>query len=149
MYDSQFYARQLQWLHDTLLNAERNGEKVHILAHMPAATGGMFKVYAREYQRIVERFWNTISAQFNGHTHRDTFNVFYARSSPRDAVNVAWNGGSATSYSNVNPNYRLYSVETETYVSDILLTRVFDYNFFISFSASNGSRNMDLQFNRC
>lgn len=44
------------------------------------------------------------------------FNVFYARDHPNDAINVAWNGGSATTYSFVNPNYRIYTVETETFV---------------------------------
>lgn len=30
---------QLQWLHDTLWAAEKNGEKVHILMHLPADEG--------------------------------------------------------------------------------------------------------------
>lgn len=42
--------------------------------------------------------------------------MFYAQDSPQHAINVGWNGGSATPYSFVNPNYRIYSVETETYV---------------------------------
>lgn len=66
---------------------------------------------------MVDRFWDTISGQFNGHTHRDRFNVFYARDHPNYAINVAWNGGSATTYSHLNPNYRVYSVEPSTYVS--------------------------------
>lgn len=116
LYDARYAAAQLQWLHDTLLEAERNGEKVHILAHIPAAYRDVLKSYSREYNRIVDRFWDTISAQFNGHTHNDQFTMFYARDQPNVAVNVAWNGGSATAYSDVNPNYRVYSVDQETYV---------------------------------
>ncbi|KAG4072908.1 hypothetical protein HA402_006588 [Bradysia odoriphaga] len=115
LYNASYPAKQLQWLHDTLLEAETNNEKVHILAHIPSGEGGCYNTWAREYRRIVDRFWDTISAQFNGHTHRDEFNVFYARDSPKDAINVGWNGGSATPYSFVNPNYRIYTVETETY----------------------------------
>lgn len=117
LYDSRFTRRQLQWLHDTLLAAERAGERCHLLVHFPNGHRDMFRTYSREYQRIVERFWDTIGAQFNGHTHRDQYYVFYDRATSRIALNVAWNGGSATTYSNVNPNYRVYSVETHTYVS--------------------------------
>lgn len=122
LYDSRYAAVQLQWLHDTLLEAERNGEKVHILAHIPAAYGDVLKSYSREYNRIIDRFWDTISAQFNGHTHADQFTMFYARDQPDVAINVAWNGGSATAYSDVNPNYRLYSVDQETFVSQFMDT---------------------------
>lgn len=117
LYDSRYSAMQLQWLHDTLLDAERNGEKVHILAHVPNVAGDMFTTYSREYRRIVDRFWDTISAQFNGHTHNDQFTMFYAIDEPSSAINVAWNGGSATAYSDVNPNYRIYSVDNITFVS--------------------------------
>lgn len=106
---------QLQWLHDVLLEAERNGEKVHILGHVPPGSGGCFRVYSREYRRIVERFWNTISAQFAGHSHKDEFSIFYSRSNPNQALNVIWNGGSTTAYSDVNPNYKIYSMDTTTY----------------------------------
>lgn len=71
LYNASYPAKQLQWLHDTLLEAENNNEKVHILAHIPSGEGGCYNTWAREYRRIVDRFWDTISAQFNGHTHRD------------------------------------------------------------------------------
>lgn len=114
-YQPQFPKTQLQWLHDTLLAAERNGEKVHILGHVPPGSGGCFTVYSREYRRIVERFWNTISAQFAGHTHNDEFNIFYSRENPTQALNILWNGGSTTAFSDVNPNYKIYTMDPETY----------------------------------
>ena len=117
LYDITYPAVQLNWLYETLLAAEANNEKAHILSHMPTGAGDYYKVCSREYVRIVERFWNTISAQFNGHTHQDRFNLFYARSNRNVPINVAWNGGSATTFSNVNPNYRVLSVEPVTYVS--------------------------------
>lgn len=117
--DAAYVSRQLQWLHDTLLAAERAGEKVHILVHFPNNHQDMHSTYSREYQRIVERFWDTISGQFNGHTHKDQFYVFFDQETSSKAINVAWNGGSATSYSNVNPNYRVYTVEPETFVRQI------------------------------
>lgn len=117
MNDSRYFAKQLQWLQDTLFLAERNREKVHILVHIPNVSNDLFSTYSREYRRIVDRYWNTISAQFNGHTHIDQFTMFYAIDQPKTAINVAWNGGSVTSYSNVNPNYRVYSVDKNSFVS--------------------------------
>lgn len=132
--DPLYVSRQLQWLHDTLLKAERDGEKVHILVHIPNNQQGMHSTYSREYQRIVERFWNTISAQFNGHTHRDQFYVFFDQKTTTKAINVAWNGGSATPYSNVNPNYRLYTVEPETFVYCIIQVPIYYYMYYILYS---------------
>ncbi|XP_058467459.1 sphingomyelin phosphodiesterase-like [Malaya genurostris] len=116
LWNPTFLTRQLQWLHDVLLLAEQNGEKVHLLAHIPySSTGSTYFVCQREFRRIVERFYDTISAQFNGHTHRDEFNVYYSRENPEYAINVAWNGGSATAFSFINPNYIVYYVDPETY----------------------------------
>ncbi|XP_055522495.1 sphingomyelin phosphodiesterase-like [Wyeomyia smithii] len=120
-----YLATQLQWLHDVLLLAEQNGEKVHLLAHIPySSSGSTYFVCQREFRRIVERFHNTISAQFNGHTHRDEFNVFYSRENPQHAINVAWNGGSATAFSDINLNYIVYYVDPETF-------QVTDYESYI------------------
>lgn len=116
LWDPNHLSTQLQWLNDVLLLAEQNNEKVHLLAHIPySSSGSIFSPCQREFRRIVERFYDTISAQFHGHTHRDEFNVFYSQENPQYAINVAWNGGSATPFSFVNPNYMVYYVDPETY----------------------------------
>jgi sphingomyelin phosphodiesterase len=116
-YDPQYLVGQLQWLHDTLLQAETKKEKVHIIAHVPSGDDTCLKVWSREYRRILDRFWNTIVAQFNGHTHSDTFNVIYSRESVDHAIGQAWNGGSFTTYSHLNRNYAVYEVDRESFVS--------------------------------
>lgn len=105
---------QLKWLHDTLLEAEKNGEKVHILAHIPSGDGSCWNNWSKEYSRIIARFSNTISAIFNGHSHKDEMNVFYSNG---HATNIAWNGGALTTFTFKNPNYKIYEVETKTKVS--------------------------------
>jgi len=66
---------------------------------------------------FIFRFENTITAIFNGHTHNDHFHVFYADDEPTRPISVAINGGSVTPFTNLNPNYKTYSVDTATYVS--------------------------------
>ncbi|XP_055612441.1 sphingomyelin phosphodiesterase 1-like [Uranotaenia lowii] len=123
-----FYTKQLQWLHDELLESETNQEQVHILAHLPAGSKILLKDWSIQYGKIVERFANTITGQFNGNTHLDEFKVFFDRAST--PINVAWNAGSLAAYSGVNPNYRIYWVgkqgfeinEHETYYHDLRQT---------------------------
>lgn len=116
-YDPKYPTNQLQWLADTLLNAEKNGEFVHILSHIPANSNGCLNSWRREYVKIINRFSHLIKAEFNGHTHNDELVVFY--NSNTKYQNVAWNGGSITTYSRLNPNYKVYTVNSSNYVSVI------------------------------
>ena len=116
MYSRTEIQASMQWLHNTLLAAERNNEKVHILKHLPSGGGSCYKFWSREYRRVIDRFHMIIGAQFNGHSHRDEFEVFYDSPSASHAVSVAWNGGGATAYHSVNPNYIMYYVDRVHYV---------------------------------
>jgi hypothetical protein len=46
---------QLQWLADTLLQAESAGEKVHILGHIPSGDSSCLRTWSREFHKIIER----------------------------------------------------------------------------------------------
>lgn len=63
MYSRAEAQSNMQWLHDTLLAAERNNEKVHILKHIPSGGGSCFKFWSREYRRIIDRFHMTIGVK--------------------------------------------------------------------------------------
>lgn len=106
---------QLTWLATTLLEAERNQEKVHILSHIPPGSEDTMQVFQREYRNIIDRFEQIITAEFNGHTHYEAFTLFYDKSNSSRAHTVAFNGGSITAFNNVNPNYRVYRVNSRTW----------------------------------
>ncbi|KAF2893413.1 hypothetical protein ILUMI_12757, partial [Ignelater luminosus] len=106
---------QLQWLVEVLLKAEENNEIVHILSHIPTGGGNCLFNWSREYSRIINRFAHIITAQFNGHTHFDDTVIFFNTSNPGQAINVAFNGGSLTAYSNLNPNYVIYEVDSDNF----------------------------------
>jgi len=92
---------------------------VHILAHVPpgGSNSECQSTWKREYIKIVDRFGHIIRAQFNGHTHNDELQLYYSNAKVN---NVAWNGGSVTTYSNLNPNYKIYTIDSNNYVSIIL-----------------------------
>ncbi|XP_012257111.2 sphingomyelin phosphodiesterase-like [Athalia rosae] len=115
LYEPKDPSGQLKWLVETLLKAESDGEYVHILTHMPPGDHSCQFTWSREYRKIMNRFAHIVVAEFNGHTHNDEFRVIYDLKNTTEAIRVAWNGGSATTYSNVNPNYRVYTVNADTY----------------------------------
>jgi sphingomyelin phosphodiesterase len=129
LFDPQYLGKQLQWFHDTLLAAEASGEKVHVLTHIPSGEFDAFKVWVREYRAVLDRFWDTIVAQFVGHSHFNTFNVYYSRENPDLAIGQMWNGGSVSTYEDLNSNYNVYSVDAESFVSAINSEQVIELKF--------------------
>ncbi|XP_004925235.2 sphingomyelin phosphodiesterase 1 [Bombyx mori] len=113
VYDPLDAKKHLDWLVEELYKAEIAGEKVHILAHIPPGVHDLTYTWTREYNKIVNRFTNTIAAEFNGHTHSDEFKVFYNQQGT--PINVAWGGGSATSYTFYNLNYKIATINTRTF----------------------------------
>ena len=51
---------QLQWLADTLLQAEAAGEKFHILGHIPSGYAHCYRTWSREFHKIVDRLVTTL-----------------------------------------------------------------------------------------
>lgn len=115
LYDGKDMVDQLEWLRDTLIAAELNGERVHILGHVPPNTSSCVRAWNREYDNLVRQFAHIISGQFVGHTHTDEFSILYSTDDVPVALNVAWNGGSGTSFIGLNSNYRLYTAELNSF----------------------------------
>ncbi|XP_043498948.1 sphingomyelin phosphodiesterase-like [Polistes fuscatus] len=114
LYQHQDPDGQLQWLVETLTEAQRNQELVHILSHIPPGQKDCQHIWRREYIKIINKFSHIIAAQFNGHTHQDEIQIIYKDKNATNASHVAWNGGSITTYSNLNPNYKLYIIDNNT-----------------------------------
>ncbi|KOC60419.1 Sphingomyelin phosphodiesterase, partial [Habropoda laboriosa] len=102
---------ELQWLVYELQGAEMNGEKVHIIGHIPPGHSDCLKVWSRNYYQIINRYESTITAQFFGHTHYDEFQLFYDTTDLERALSIAYICPSVTPYYNLNPGYRIYYVD--------------------------------------
>ncbi|KAF4523738.1 hypothetical protein B566_EDAN013855 [Ephemera danica] len=110
IYDSVDIGGQLVWLAQTLLQAETAGQKVHLLMHLSGESGGCFEPWRTEFRRIVDRFENTITAQFYGHTHDDVMTLYYALDDTSQPSLAAFSGGSGTPYSDHNANFKAYTI---------------------------------------
>ncbi|KAJ8966530.1 hypothetical protein NQ317_007176 [Molorchus minor] len=111
-YEDRDPHQQLTWLVEVLHKAEQLNERVHILSHIPPGEILCHKQWSNQFRKIINRFANTISAQFNGHTHIDEFRVFYSPDKPDRVINVAFNGASFTTFVGFNPNFRIYQVNS-------------------------------------
>ncbi|CAM2712972.1 unnamed protein product [Rotaria socialis] len=100
---------QLQWLIGWLQYAEDHEEKVHIIAHQPPSS--CLAAYSWNFYKIVNRYENTIAGQFFGHAHAEELKVFYDEVDTQRPVSMAYIGPSLTTYSYLNPGYRVYTID--------------------------------------
>ncbi|CAG7722469.1 unnamed protein product [Allacma fusca] len=102
---------QLQWLSDVLGKAEKLGQKVHILGHIPPSLSECWHVWSKNYYNIITRYHLTVTGQFFGHTHFDEFALYYHPTNKSEATNGVFLGASLTPHTNLNPGYKIYSVD--------------------------------------
>ncbi|KAM9910961.1 hypothetical protein OXX69_003981 [Metschnikowia pulcherrima] len=105
---------QWQFLIDELVESERKGQRVWILAHVPAGDSDTLPIQSNIFARIVERFSPyTIASIFYGHTHKDQFKILHSQNS--EPVNMAWISQAITPLGPANPSWRYYEVEDESF----------------------------------
>ncbi|CAF4257182.1 unnamed protein product, partial [Rotaria sp. Silwood2] len=100
---------QLQWLIQWLQYAEDHEEKVHLIGHQPPRS--CFAAYSWNFHKIINRYENTIAGQFFGHAHSEELMIFYDEIEKQRPVSMAYIGPSVTTYSYLNPGYRVYTID--------------------------------------
>jgi len=120
-------ADELSWMIKELQESELNGDRVMIIGHIPPGYNDCLQVWSRNYHRIINRFEDTIVGQFFGHTHQDEFEIFYDEDDKTGKglnsthfaflrpTSVAFISPSVTTFGGVNPGYRIYSMDAETF----------------------------------
>lgn len=102
---------QLNWLMNVLQKAEDNKEKVHIIGHIIPGGGSCLKAWSWNYYKVINRYESTVTAQFFGHVHNEMFTMFYDEVQFKRPTSVLYNPGSVTTFSNLNPGFRIYEVD--------------------------------------
>ncbi|KAF4989443.1 hypothetical protein FGRMN_9108 [Fusarium graminum] len=108
---------QLDWLVEELHNAEKTGERVYIIGHMPLGDRNAFHDQSNYLNQIVNRYSATIAAMFFGHTHRDHFQITYSEAPNNtfeNALLTSYIGPSLTPTSGM-PSFRVYDVDPVTF----------------------------------
>lgn len=109
---------QLKWLSDELHKAERAGDRVHIIGHIPPDNRECTQAWLFNFLRILDRFNDTVLAQYYGHTHRDEYRLFYSLNQSEVPIGLAYIGPSITPFTENNPAYRLYYMDENSVLTD-------------------------------
>jgi sphingomyelin phosphodiesterase len=100
---------QLKWLAETLQASETANEKVHIIGHIHP--DDCLESWQENFYRVINRYESTVAGLFFGHSHVDEFKVLYDQEDKTRAYAVSYISGSVTTYSYLNPNYRIYTFD--------------------------------------
>ncbi|KAM5352777.1 hypothetical protein ACJ41O_005499 [Fusarium nematophilum] len=114
---------QLAWLVKELDKAEREGERVYLVGHMPMGNPDAFYDGSNYFDQVVNRYKSTIAAMFFGHTHVDEFQLSYSDYKNRQhdkAVAMSYIAPALTPRSGM-PAFRIYHVHPQTFeVMDVV-----------------------------
>ena len=103
----------VNWLYQQLLAAEKNKEVVFLYGHIPFGDVNCLSIWSRHMNVLVDRFEYTIAGLFFGHTHTDEFHITRGIYSNLP-VKVQWVVPSLTTYTDHNPSFRMYEIDSET-----------------------------------
>ncbi|ATY60770.1 Sphingomyelin phosphodiesterase [Cordyceps militaris] len=108
---------QFEWLVRQLLSAEKEGDRVYIIGHMPMGDIDALHDGSNAFDAIVNRFSDTIAAMFFGHTHVDHFQLHYANYTARnfDSARVMSYIAPALTPTSGMPSFRVYDVDPVTF----------------------------------
>lgn len=108
---------QMKWLARQLDFAERAHDRVFIIGHMPMGDIDALQEYSNSFDTIVNRYGDTISALFYGHTHVDHFEIHYNDYDLRTEAGaraISYIAPSLTPTSGM-PSFRVYEVDPVSY----------------------------------
>jgi len=107
--DDQDPTGQLAWLSGVLLDAEKQGDKVHLIHHHDA--GKPLPSFSSALNHLLTRFENTVVGIFTGHTHKDELKVHFDVNNSTRPVQVSYLCPSISSDGEKSPSFRVYEVD--------------------------------------
>ncbi|KAJ7067511.1 sphingomyelin phosphodiesterase [Mycena amicta] len=138
LYDSDVFQPDpngiLQFMVSSLQAAEDAGERVWIIGHIPPGKEDTLVDQSNYYDQIIQRYHNTIAAQFFGHSHKDQFEIAYSNYSEQTARNAVGVGliGPALTPTSGNPAFKVYDIDPDTFEvmdSSVFFSNISDPNF--------------------
>lgn len=140
---------QIAWLVQQLQAAEDAKQRVWIIGHIAPGLTDCLQNWSELYYQVVQRYSpHVIAEQFFGHTHRDEAQLFFApgAKSNQTAIATAWMGPSATTFTNLNPGFRLYKVDSSSWNIMDSQTYVADMDQALAWDAAGTGPNWHLEY---
>ncbi|KZV61937.1 sphingomyelin phosphodiesterase [Peniophora sp. CONT] len=147
--NTQFWYKQNFWLYDNdsqvadpngilafmveqLQAAEDMGQRAWIIGHIPSGKADILNDQSNYYDQVVQRYQDTISAQFFGHSHKDQFEIAYSNFTDQTAAtadSILYIGPALTPTSG-NPAFKIYDIDPDTY--EVMDMKVYFTNMSLS-----------------
>ncbi|KAF8932259.1 Metallo-dependent phosphatase-like protein [Dissophora ornata] len=140
---------EINWLITQLQAAEDAGERVWIIGHVGPSQTDCLQNWSALYYQAVQRYSpHVIAEQFFGHTHYDEFALYYGpgSKSSNNALATAWVGPSVTPYTDLNPGFRVYKVDTGSWNVFDSQTYVANLDQAAAWDAAGSSPNWHLEY---
>ena len=125
LYDSSQPKNMFKWLENVLVEAEKNGEFVHIMDHIPMQSPQHTIQCSSRLKILMDRYQNIIKGFFSGHTHNEFLNIVHEYYNPEKPTNINYICSGLTTYSEYQPSFRMYLIDKkELYVQDFIQYRM-------------------------
>ena len=133
-------AGMLKWVEEEFKKLEQNGEKAFIIGHVKVGEDACLNEWGIRYRALTERYQHVILSNLFGHTHTEDINLL-SDSKNEDIIHVMFTPGGLTTYSNHNPQFKIYDIDYETGYP----VKVYKHFFNIT-NANLGDPKWELQF---
>ncbi|KAH7055369.1 Metallo-dependent phosphatase-like protein [Linnemannia elongata] len=122
---------EIHWLIRELQRAEDHKERVWVIGHIAPYQTDCLENWSNLYHQVIQRYSpHVVAEQFFGHSHTDEFAIYYGAGGDKtasNAIGTAWTGPSVAPFTNINPGFRTYRVDTGswnvfesvTYIADL------------------------------
>ena len=125
LYDSSQVRQMFKWLENVLDQAEKNGEIVHIMDHIPMTSSQHTVQCSSRLKILIDRYQNIIRGYFSGHSHSEYLNIVHEYYTPENPTQVNYICSGLTTYSEYQPSFRMYLIDkNELYVQDFIQYRM-------------------------
>ena len=125
LYDYTQTKAMFTWLEKVLSDAEKNGEIVHIMNHIPMLSTQHTIQCAWRLKILMDRYQNIIRGLFSGHSHSEYLSMIHEYYNETIPTHVNYICSGLTPYSEYQPSFRIYLVDkVGLYVQDYIQYRM-------------------------
>ena len=125
LYDYAQTKAMFTWLEKVLSEAEKNGEIVHIMNHIPMLSTQHTIQCAWRLKILMDRYQNIIRGFFSGHSHSEYLSMVHEYYNETIPTHVNYICSGLTPYSEYQPSFRIYLVDkVGLYVQDYIQYRM-------------------------
>ena len=125
LYDFTQTKAMFTWLEKVLSEAEKNGEVVHIMNHIPMESTQHTIQCSWRLKILLDRYQNIVKGLFSGHSHSEYLSMIHEYYNETVPTHVNYICSGLTTYSEYQPSFRIYLVDKkELYVQDFIQYRM-------------------------